>query len=104
MNDKLKNKESIGERFCRRLDLPADIASGGLTLELRGRSNLLLCGCREILAYSPERIRLRLSRGQIEIWGRSLVMTAYYEGQTGIDGEIYGINLCPDGEENNEHK
>ena len=104
MNDKSKNKETIGERFCRRFDLPADIASGGLTLELRGRSNLLLCGCREILAYSPERIRLRLSRGQIEIWGRSLVMTAYYEGQTGIDGEIYGINLCPDGEAQNEDK
>jgi hypothetical protein len=31
-------------------------------------------------------------------------MTAYYEGQTGIDGEIYGINLCPDGEAQNEDK
>jgi sporulation protein YqfC len=104
MNGKPKKKERLSERFCRRFDLPADIVSGGLTLELRGRSNLLLCGCREILAYSTERIRLRLSNGQIEIWGRSLVMTVYYEGQTGIDGEIYGINLCPDCEARNENK
>lgn len=95
MNGKRKNGESITERFCKRFDLPADIASGGLTLELRGRNNLLLCGCREILAYSTERIVLRLAKGQIAICGRSLVMTAYYDGQTGIDGEIYSIELTP---------
>lgn len=90
------------EKLSRFFDLPADTVGGGLTLELRGRNNLLISGCEEILEYSTERIRLRLRRGQIVVCGCRLTMTTYYHGQTGIDGEIRGIDLggLEDGGEN----
>lgn len=85
---------TAAEKFSKFFDIPSDTVDGGLTLELRGRNGLLVGGCEEILEYSPERIRLRLRRGVIVVCGCRLTMTTYYRGQTGIEGEIRGIDLC----------
>ena len=88
-----KQKESMTEYFNRRFDLPPDLIGSGLTLELRGRNKLLVCGCKEILEYSSERIMIGLTRGEVLICGRRMTMSAFYDGKIGIDGEICAIEL-----------
>ena len=76
----------VAEILSRRFDIPADLLGGGLTVELRGRNNLYVSGCEQILSYSTE-------------W-RRLVCTTYYNAQLGIDGEIDGIvfsDFVPEG-------
>lgn len=84
---------SFGERISRLLDVPADVCGDRLTVELRGRRHLLVCGVRGILEYSGERIRLSLPDGEVCVDGHGLSMTAYYRGQTGIDGEIAAVSF-----------
>ena len=74
-------------------DIPADITDG-MTLEMRGRNELLLCGCREIYEYSRERIRILQGRCAVCVVGRRLTMTSYSEGRITVGGEIDSIDFC----------
>lgn len=87
------NKHRAGEFISELLDLPADLCGDRLTAELRGRQHLLVCGVRRIAEYTPARIRLSLRDGTVCVEGRDLSVTAYYRGQTGIDGEITAISF-----------
>ncbi len=92
-----KSRRGLATAFCRRFDIPADLAAAGMTLELRGDGELLVCGCREITAYSERYVKVRLRTHTVAIRGESLCLTAYYDGQTGIDGVIRVIEIDPPG-------
>lgn len=79
------------ERLSRYLDIPADVLGGGLTLELRGRGELYISGCRRILYYSTERISLALSDSVLTVEGCRLSCTTYYCSQVGICGRVDSI-------------
>ena len=90
----------VAEILSRRFDIPADLLGGGLTVELRGRNNLYVSGCEQILSYSTECIGLLGHGAQLTVTGRRLVCTTYYNAQLGIDGEIDGIvfsDFAPEG-------
>ena len=95
----MSNKKSIHKRptFAELMstlaDIPADITDG-MTLEMRGRNELLLCGCREIYEYSRERIRILQGRCTVCVVGRRLTMTSYSEGRITVGGEIDSIDFC----------
>lgn len=101
-------KRPLSERLGTFLDVPADLLCGGCYMELRGRNNLRLQGCRNILVYTPEEIVLRLRRGTVRVRGRRLVCTSYHAGSVEIDGRIDGVdfteseNAASDGSEANE--
>jgi hypothetical protein len=75
-------------------DIPADLFSGGMTLEMRGRNELLLCGCREIIEYSKTVIRVLQSNCVVRICGRRLVMSSYSDGRVTVMGEIDSLDFC----------
>lgn len=90
----------VAEILSRRFDIPTDLLGGGLTVELRGRNNLYVSGCEQILSYSTECIGLLVHGAQMTVTGRRLVCTTYYNAQLGIDGEIDGIvfsDFVPEG-------
>ena len=95
----MSNKKSIhkipsfSELISVVADIPADITDG-MTLEMRGRNELLLCGCREIYEYSRERIRILQGRCAVCVVGRRLTMTSYSEGRITVGGEIDSIDFC----------
>lgn len=74
-------------------DIPADL-SGGMTLEMRGRNELLLCGCREILEYSSSRIRILQGCCEVCILGRRLTMSSFTDGRITVGGEIDAMDFC----------
>lgn len=101
-------KRPLSERLGTFLDVPADLLCGGCYMELRGRNNLRLQGCRNILVYTAEEIVLRLRRGAVRVRGRRLVCTSYHAGSVEIDGRIDGVefteneNVATDGSEAGE--
>lgn len=86
-------KPSIPELLSRIADIPCDVFCG-MTLEMRGRNEMLLCGCREILEYSPSRIRIAQGGCTVCILGRRLTMSSFTEGRITVGGEIDAIDFC----------
>ncbi len=87
-------RPTLGEMLSELIDIPADITGGGMSLELRGRNEMLLCGCREIVQYSPSRIRIVQSKCDICIIGRRLTMSSFSDGRITVSGEIDGFDFC----------
>ena len=86
-------KPTLPEILSRIADIPADLSSG-MSLELRGRNELLLCGCDGILCYSSERILLNQRGYRVSVEGRRLTMSSYSDGRINICGEIDRIGYC----------
>ena len=73
------------------LDVPADLFSGGLRLDLRGRHSLTVHGCCKILDFTPTEIRLALRDCVLNVRGARLICTSYLAGAVSIEGRIDGI-------------
>lgn len=86
-------RRPLPEWLAVRLDVPADLLSGGFRADLRGRNSLTVHGVRRILAYSPERIVLALREGSLSVCGERLTCASYLAGAVGIDGHIRVISL-----------
>lgn len=71
----------------------ADICGGRDVLTLRGRCELTVCGCRRILLYSEERIKLLMHEYILVISGRELFCPSFKAGAVRVDGVIEGVSL-----------
>ena len=98
---KNKNKHerrTLPELISLVTDLPADLFSNGMTLEMRGRNELLLCGCREIIGYTETNIRVILGSCSVCVIGRRLAMSSYSDGRITVTGEIDSLDFCGGGD------
>lgn len=88
-------KMSFFQKLSSKLDIPPDVVDG-IFVEIRGKSNVCVHGCREILLYTPKEVRVRMSGCILSIKGLSLYCTAYHSGNAEIDGIIYSVSLGED--------
>lgn len=92
---KKQKKHLIAEKFTDRLELPRDLIAGDAIVNITGRSELTIENYKGILEYEPEKIRLSLKHGQMEIYGKSLKIKYYTNDDMRITGCIdrieYGI-------------
>ncbi|MBO5416255.1 MAG: YabP/YqfC family sporulation protein [Clostridia bacterium] len=86
-------RQSIGERLRKTLELDGDILPHSFMLEVRGRSGLMLRGAGRILLYTPEEIRLRVRGAEISVRGEGLICSSYYADAVGIEGRISSISF-----------
>ena len=93
MSQKEKKHRPLPEWLAVRLDIPPDLFSGGVRLELRGQESLTVHGCRRITGYEPTCIRLELKDTTLHIRGCRLVCTSYLGGAVGIDGHLDGLSF-----------
>ena len=94
---KIKNrheKPTLAEIISLITDIPADLLSGGMTLEMRGRNELLLCGCREIIEYSETKIRVVQANCVVSVIGRRLAMSSFSDGRIAVSGEVDALDFC----------
>ena len=101
---KSNDKNTLSERICRALDIPADLLPGRTLIEMHGRSAIKICGGGAILLYSPAEIRISLKgeEGWIAVRGVALRCNSYNMGAVGIDGRIHSVSF--ESEECNEEK
>lgn len=84
---------SLAEWLAVKLDVPSDVLEGGLRVHLRGRHSLTVHGCRRILDFTPEEIRLKLKDGVLCVRGCRLTCTAYLAGAVGVEGCIVSLQF-----------
>ena len=100
MKKEKKDSRSLREKLEQDFDVPSDILCGGSMLEVRGKGNATVIGCRKILEYTPNVISLRMAKNILTITGERLVCLTYYAGQIAVRGEIQKIEFW---EEENWH-
>lgn len=99
-NDKKKEeRRTLLECISAMGDIGGDSLAGDLYLEMRGRNSLLIKGCRRILAYSPECIKLKVKKDTLTINGKRLACTSYHSGSVGVEGAIFSLILGAEEEE-----
>ncbi len=87
---KAKPSVPLKDRLASKLGISNDIVSGGL-IELRGRCEMTVGGCRKIEKYSDKEIILRLSDCSAAIRGKKLSCVAYFADTVGINGYINSV-------------
>lgn len=73
------------------LDLPEILSPGVPHIEMQGNREIIIDGCRGILEYDEDRIKLNAGSLVISFQGSGLVIKAYSENQTVLAGEVVGI-------------
>lgn len=91
-NGGAKGKSSLQDRIKTALELD-DVICRADALELRGRENLTVRGCRRILLYTEEEIRLLLCEYVLVIKGERLYCSSYYEDALRVDGIISALEI-----------
>ena len=75
------------------MDIPPEILPGGFLLTLSGKGELTVCGCKGILAYSEEEMRISLGRVCLLVGGEQLFCTAFGAGSVTVTGNIRLLSL-----------
>ena len=91
-----QGKRGFKERICRALDIYPDVFPGTCTVEVRGRNLVVVRECGKILLYTPDRIKIKVSKGNLRIDGKRLECTAYHKGSVMIDGYIKSVSFEED--------
>lgn len=91
-----KEKKSARERIRCALELD-DMTCDEDMLELRGTRDLTVRGCRAILLYSEEEIRLSLKKYVLVIKGKELYCSSYYERAVRVEGTVSSLELLRGG-------
>lgn len=97
-NEKARKKPSVAELLASKTTLPSDLLIGEFRLEVRGRNTVIINGCKRILEYSPERMRLAIKKSSVCVSGERLICSTYHDGAICIEGYIGSISF-DDGEE-----
>ncbi len=91
-----KRRESPAKRrdFVEQaLDLPEILHANVPHLELQGNRELSVDGCKGLLEYTEERIRLHAGSLLLTVHGASLCIQMYSESQTVLTGDIQEITM-----------
>lgn len=75
------------------LDLPAGTLANNVRMELTGTRRAVIEGCRRVLEYEPDVIRLDTADGVVRFMGRGLCMNCLTPSGTVITGQILSIEF-----------
>ncbi len=88
-----KRKDRNGGMRRQMLVLPEEIFERGPFIELRGRREICIQGCRKILLCEQDNVRLALRGETMTVRGRDLVCTTYFAGAVSVHGLICRVEF-----------
>ncbi|RXZ77163.1 sporulation protein YqfC [Paenibacillaceae bacterium] len=75
------------------LDLPQDVVFDLPRMTLIGNRQLYIENHRGVLHFSEDKLRLALSKGELEVNGKELVIRAIWTEEVFIEGQIAHIQI-----------
>lgn len=75
------------------LDIPEIARRDVPHIEMQGNREVLVDGCRGVLEYTSDQIKLNAGACVIRFSGSDMTIRAYSENQTEINGEILQIDF-----------
>ncbi len=83
----------MGERFKSFVEKFREQTGSASLLEVHGKGELMLTGCRNLLDYNESSIMVDTVNGIVKICGRRLEISAYRQDLLSISGEITVIDM-----------
>lgn len=80
-------------RLLGTLGIPEDVLNGVSNIEITGNSRMLIQGCKGVLLYLEDEIKLNLGKCEVCIRGDELSMTALDEGMAQVEGTILDVSF-----------
>jgi len=77
------------------LDMPQDVVFELPRLTLIGDRQLYIENHRGVIDFTEEVLRLSLSKGELEVRGRELIIRTIWTDEVFVEGIITGIELFP---------
>lgn len=94
MKEKNKSdKRGFLEMLAVGAELSPDALAGEVRIELRGKNQLFVGGCRRIITYSPTLIVLAVKGDELSVVGDRLICTSYHSGTVSIEGAISSVSF-----------
>ena len=92
--EKAKRREGFLATLANDYDIPPELLHGGCFIEMRGRNNVVVRGCRRIIKYSTERVVLKMCRYSLTVTGKRLACLTYFSGAVSVEGIIDTLSFC----------
>lgn len=80
-------------RAARALELPAEVYSGMAHLELSGNRELIVDGCRGVLEYDENVIRLNVGKYAVRVTGRGLTIRTLTADSAVVEGYVAAVEF-----------
>lgn len=90
---KQKSAKTRQNTVQRALDIPEMARRDVPHIEMQGNREVLVDGCRGVLEYTSDQIKINAGSCVIRFSGGDLTIRAYSENQTEINGEILQIDF-----------
>lgn len=90
---KKQRREGLPARVEQALELPAGTLTDHLRGELIGNRRLVLEGCRRMLEYEDDRIRLDTAGGELRLLGQGLCVEQFSQEGTVITGRLLSLEF-----------
>lgn len=87
-------RHGVAEKAIRALDLPADLFSGMLHIEMSGNREVVVDGCQGILIYNENLIKLNTGRCKLQLCGRGLCIRSLTRESVVISGFITSMEFA----------
>ena len=88
-----KKRDALRRRLDGALELPTGMLGGGARIELFADREATIDGCRGILSYSEEAVRLNLGGGAVTFRGQGLTLRALTDREAVLVGRIRQIEF-----------
>ena len=86
----MKNGEALKERIGKLLDLPQELSGDSVIVTIKGNHQISVEGCRGIIEYTTECIRVNTVRSILTIKGKNMEIREVTMEYVLIEGMILG--------------
>ena len=93
MSSKMKMRNGILSRIAKMLDFPADTFGSIPVIELKGNSEVTVYGCRKVIDFSGECVKLKTVKDDVYICGSELYLSDFTAGSVSVSGNICCVRL-----------
>ena len=93
MGSKRDALRQAGQRLDRALEWPAGTLGGGARIELHADREATVDGCRGILNYSDEAVRLNIGSGAVTFYGQGLTIRTLTDREAVLVGRIRRVEF-----------
>ena len=88
-----KKKDELAKKFAEEMQLPQSAVSDIFRIEMRGKSDVMIEGCKGIVEYDENTISLNLGNCIVSLTGNDLEINNLSEQQAIINGNVCSVNF-----------
>lgn len=86
-------RNKLQQEFANFLEIPRDVMLDLPKVVLIGDMQVFIENHRGIVEYNSQRLRVKVSTGEVEVTGENLVLRNIMPDEIGVEGRIKGVTM-----------